>query len=266
MTTEITAEQGERIKRLFADSLSVVLYSGSFDGPAIERAIDHMTGHREELLSILLLTLTRLSADREESEEHVVARGIMGKYFHGIPEVVDHFGEISPEDLMALQHIPYTEDHLRECAETHILFIDVGPPIVTLETMVGDEFNYDFDSLVGDDVKSSTEPARWRLIRKAPLDQSFSRSLHTQLQLIDGSIDELPSPRQIIYMIVLHYLVNGERLLKNTLVRTNRTDSNAGDVYVGDFDGNGLFICSLEEDDVGEHLGIAPSRKNTVQT
>ena len=119
MTAKITSPQRKQIERLMADALG---NTNTTKKDAAQRIIER----GDELKSRLELMLMELGVDDGETSHQRAVRKIMGKNFLGIPEVVEHFGAISTADLLALQQIPFDEETLKACADTHILVADVG--------------------------------------------------------------------------------------------------------------------------------------------
>jgi hypothetical protein len=186
----------------------------------------------------------------------------MGMNFLGIPEVVEHFGAISPADLLALQHIPFSEETLKACARTHILVADVGLSLLDVRKKARGDLFYKQNWFNNEDFAKRTETARWRLILKHPVKGSFGKNWSEQQALIDSQIDEIPLARQVVYTMILHFLATGERLFEKVYVRTSDVGSFGSHVYVGYFDDEGLVVDGWYDNVRDIHLGLASARKS----
>ena len=185
------------------------------------------------------------------------AREIMGKNFIGIPEVERDFGAISPADRSALQHIPFSKETLRACAATHVLVADVGSFI---------DFNLSFfmstGLLPGEKFAEQTVLTSWRLIRKTPVDRSLSNTWKEQQALINPALDEIPSERQLVYMMILYHYATGEWLFKNIFVRTSSVVLSDGfHAVVGFPDNGGPNVYYWRDDDRNIGVWVASARK-----
>lgn len=199
---------------------------------------------------------------------HEMAREIMGQNFLGIREIVKHFGVISPDlspaGLLALEHIPFDEETLRACADTHILVADVGLSLLGVRSKARKGLFYSQDWYNNEEFAKHTETACWRLIRKTPIEGSFSKDWSEQQALIDGQTDEIPSARQVVFACILHFLATGERLFEKVYVRTSDVGSYGYLVSVGSFDGGGLYVNGWIDNARYGYIGVASSRKPTL--
>lgn len=199
-------------------------------------------------------------ADRQDkpfqftnSDSHQFARNIMSKNFLGIPEACEHF-KITPteEQLAELAEIPFSEDTLCECKDTHILVADFGFSIFYVRKCVGRELFNDHEEYpwyYDEQFARETSDFCWRLIRK----DMVTNSTKGKRKLISGG-EEVPSARAIVYVILLNYLVTGERMLEDTFVITTSTltvkkPGNYHQILVGCFDGDGISIDGFCVDD-----------------
>lgn len=154
---------------------------------------------------------------------HAFACEIMGKNMLGISEVEQHFGKLTDEQRQDLNIIPFTTEILKACATTHILVADVGISIVEIRAKTCNERFYNQNWFKNQKFANQTDTARWRLVRKTPVDDSFSKDWTYQRALINNKIEEVPSARQVVYMTILNYFVTGERLFEKSQVRTSDT-------------------------------------------
>ena len=253
MTAKITSPQQKQIERLMADALGNTNTTKGAAQRIIERG--------DELKSRIERMLMELGVDDGETSHQRAVRKIMGKNFLGIPEVVEHFGAISPADLLALQQIPFDEETLRACADTHILVADVGLSLLDVRQKARKGLFYSQDWFDNEEFAKRTETARWRLIRKTPVDGSFSKNWGEQQVLIDDSISEVPSARQVVYTMILHFLATGERLFEKAYVRTSDVDSDGYRVGVGHFGDSGLSVDGWGGSVRLSYIGVVSSRK-----
>jgi len=253
MTAKITSPQQKQLERIMADALGNTNLTKADAQRLIERG--------DELKSRLEQMLMELGVDDGETSSQRAVRKIMGKNFLGIPEVVEHFGAISLADLFALQQIPFDEETLKACADTHILVADVGLSLLDVRQRARKGLFHSEDWFDKEEFAKRTETARWRLIRKNPVDGSFSKIWSELQPLIDDSISEVPSARQVVYTMILHFLSTGERLFKKVYVRTCDVDSLGRRVGVGVFDSIGLSVDYWSDSGRGSGIGVASSRK-----
>ena len=250
----ITSAQKKQIERMMADALGNINPTKASAQRMIERG--------DELVGRLGQMLMELGVDDGETSSQRAVRKIMGKNFLGIPEVVEHFGAISPADLIALQTIPFDEETLKACAETHILVADVGLSLLNVRQKARKGLFCPQDWFDNEEFAKRTETARWRLIRKIPVEGLFSKNWGEQQALIDDSISEVPSARQVVYTMILHFLATGERLFEKVYVRTSDVDSDGSPVDVGGFDGAGLGVVAWYVSGHLDDLGLASARKS----
>jgi hypothetical protein len=203
----------------------------------------------------------------EPSVSQVKAREIMGKNFFGIEEVQKHFGvSFSKRQLAYMAEIPFSEEVLRECKDTHILVAYAPMAIVAVRAkaatvklpskcyMFCQNDWYDNDTVVND-----AGVLEWHLVRKTSVPDSNLKTWQGQQNLLDPEIDETPEANVMVYTIIGYFLNTGERLFEKECVRTRTLESDGSHVYVGLFDFGGLFIhhCLDFFKDVGTCLSVA---------
>lgn len=190
-----------------------------------------------------------------------VVREIMGVNMLGTLEVERHFGVLTDEQREALAVIPFSEKTLKAYTKTHVLVADVGISLLTIRAKTHKSLFYKQKWYEGEEFASRTETACWRLIRKTPVDGSFSKEWSEQQILIDSKIDEVPSARQVVYTTILHFLVTDERLFEKVYVRTCDVDSCGYCVYVGDFGRDGLCVVYWLNHARDDSVGVSSSQK-----
>jgi len=213
------------------------------------KRFDYLTEHKKPM-----------PEEREMTEQY--AREIMGRNFLGTKEVEEHFGKLTPEQQEVLSIIPFSEETLESCKDTHILVADIGLSIMDIKKlekckeMFCDQVWYE-DHLF----TNLTQQPSWRLIRKTPVKNSLDKNWKRQQALLDSQTEEVPLTRQVIYMMILRFLATGERLFETCFVCTNKVDLNSGHVYVGAFDEGGLSVQDWGNYILGSIIGVASARK-----
>ena len=189
-------------------------------------------------------------------------RRIMGENCLDLYLTEEHMGPFVTGHRGYPLYIPFSREQLERSANTHILFPDLGLSIQELSDklpgkMFADDDQYKLERFT----RFMTKP-QWRLVRKKPLQESFSKNRKEQLELFDGVIDELPSARELAYLMILHRLVMREWLLyEGVYVRTDDRDSIGKSVDIGCFKEDGIRIDFGDDNDTASYLGITTARK-----
>jgi hypothetical protein len=102
---------------------------------------------------------------------------------------------------------------------------------------------------------------RWYLIRKTAVENSFAKTFDDQKRFL-GTSDEVPQACELVYAIVLYFMVTGEQLFPRVGVRTSSIYPVGRRVYVGRFDSLGLDIYSRWDGDRSDDGVIASARKS----
>jgi len=235
---------------------------------------------REQLVS---LTQDRLEWGLPETSSQRFAHHIMGKHFLGVPKVERHLGvTLSDEVIKGLALIPYSDQELRECAKTHVLWIDMGMSIVALEYHMWlreqelrkgtyeklfvherlREFRYHEKPYAKHG--SATEP-RWRLTRYIPVENSLNHPWEEQCQLV-APHEEIPSAREIFNLCTLLFLSTGERIFEDIGVRTSDLDVDTKQRVnvIGFTEGFGIELTRSEENVPRKDLGIVTTVKPDI--
>lgn len=201
----------------------------------------------------------------EPSTSQVQAREIMGKNFFGIEEAQKHFG-VTPTkaQLGYLAEIPFSEEVLTACKDTHVLVAVV--PITILEirsiakkqsdrTLFYSQDWYDKQAFANEKAKLG-----WHLIRKTPVENSTAKNWKEQQALLSKD-EETPTASVLVYTIIGHFLATGERLFEKIYVRTSSLDSDGDRVFVGRFDSLGLYVDLWSGGDRHDGIGVSAGRK-----
>lgn len=247
--TEDTFSRGLETARILLTSprFSTTLAAAIRRRGGVDRAIDAL--------------LKEFELETSETPSQQTAREIMGSNMLGTLEVERYFGELTDEQREALEIIPFSEEMLKAVAKTHILVADVGLSLLDVRSKARKGLFYSQDWFDNEEFAKRTETARWRLIRKSPVEGSFSKNWSEQQRLVNTETDEIPSARQVVYTTILHFLATGERLFETCYVRTCDVDSLGHHVDVGRFVGDGLGVDDWYDTDRSDDLGVASSRK-----
>jgi hypothetical protein len=205
----------------------------------------------------------------EPSVSQAKAREIMGKNFFGIEEAIKHFSAtLSKRQLAYMAEVPFPEEVLRECKNTHVLVAYIPTSIVgvraktaTVKLPPDHRLFYKQAWYDSNEVGNGAGALEWHLVRKTPVSDSKSKTWQEQQGLIDPRIDETPEANVLVYTTIGHFLTTGERLFEKEYVRTRTLDSDGRRVYVGVFDAGGLVVSYFWDDDRGDDVGLSASRK-----
>ncbi len=190
------------------------------------------------------------------------AREIMGRNFFGVEEAIKHFGvNPSRSQLAALAEIPWSEEVLAACRDTHVLVAVLPLSILEIRSKAKDKgLFYDQDWYNREAFASDRGEAGWQLVAKASVADSTSKTWDQQQALL-AKTDVTPSARVMIYTIIGHYLATGERLFERIYVRCSDVDSDGRRVIVGRFDSGGLYVYYDLGDSIRDRLGMSSARK-----
>ncbi len=192
------------------------------------------------------------------------AQKIMGKNFFGIREATKHFG-IKPRrrQLAILSEIPFSEEVLERCKDTHVLVVLFPISILEIQEKVeGNGLFYRRDWFYKQAFAKEMGGVGWQLVRKTEVPDSFNKDWSEQQSLLLSKDEQTPTARVVIYTIIGHYLNTGERLFEK-MVRTSSISSANTRVLVGSFAKEPLEINCESDCNYGPHLGISSVRKPT---
>lgn len=201
----------------------------------------------------------------ESSASQTRAREIMGKNFFGIEEAIKHFGvNPSRRQLVSLSEVPFSEETLISCKDTHVLVAVLPISIIEIreiakkllnQTLFYNQDWYDKEAFAND--KGETG---WQLIRKEPIDNSTSKNWSEQQALLTND-EETPKAQVVVYTIIGIFLSTGERLFENVYVRCIDLDSDGDRVSVGGFDDGGLDVDDWDDSHRYSVIGVSSARK-----
>jgi hypothetical protein len=191
------------------------------------------------------------------SWEH--AAHIMGKNYLGVC-CVQRFFHLSYThgELQQLGIIPYSKETLRACKDTHVLVAGAPLSMNGIRRIARSDFYdtdwYDHEAFAND----KRLRIRWYLIRKEPVPESRGKTYDQQTTLLTKE-EEVPFACEVTYMVILYWLVHGERLLPDVYVRCQEKASDGRRVDVGCFVSDGFTVDRCWDDRGGDHLGLASS-------
>lgn len=198
------------------------------------------------------------------STSQKLAREIMGKNFFGIKDAVNHF-EIDPSETQTviLSEIPFTDDVLESCKDTHVLVAVFPMSILDIRGKVEHKLFsshedgwYNEESFAKDKGKT-----RWHLIRKTSV-ANLNLKTWDEQQVFLTKNEEIPSARVLVYTIIGHFLATRERLFEYVYGRTSSVDSKGHHVGVGYFE-NGLLHVRNGFDSTRDLIvGVSSARKS----
>ena len=213
----------------------------------------------ERLAQYAINSTVELSASQQK------AREIMGKNFFGIEEAIKHYG-INPtkRQLACLAQIPWSEEELTLCKDTHVLVAVFPLSILDIREIVKKLPNrtlfYNQDWYNKEAFAKDKGEIGWQLVRKTPVPDSTKKTWGEQQTLLDKE-DEAPKAQVMVYTIIGHFLATGERLFEKVYVRCSDLGSDGRHVGVGYLDDEGLLVYFWYDDIRDDIIGLASARK-----
>ena len=205
----------------------------------------------------------------EPSTSQKRAREIMGKNMFGVEEAIKYFGvNPSKQQLAFLADIPFTEETLLACKDTHILvavfpmsILDIRGKVADIKLSAGQKkFFYEQDWYNKEVFAKDKGELGWKLVRKTPVENSTNKNWDEQQGLL-GKEEETPKTQVIVYTIIGHFLNTGEHLFEGVYVRCSDLDSDGNHVYVGFFGADGLYVDRYWGSYRNDNIGVASARK-----
>ena len=200
----------------------------------------------------------------EPSTSQKLACEIMGKNFFGIEEAIKHFGiNATKQQLAALAEVPFSEEVLKSCKDTHVLIAVFPLSILDIRgiakkqsdrTLFYSQDWYDKQAFAKDKGEIG-----WHLVRKVPVAHSTSKTWNDQQALLSKD-EETPPARIVVYTMIGHFLATGERLFEKLCVRCVDLGSDGRRVVVGLFDAGGLSV-NYWYDYRRDNVGLSAARK-----
>lgn len=204
-----------------------------------------------------------LNGGFEPSTSQKRAREIMGRNIFGIEEAIKHFGvNPSKRDLAYMAEVPFSEEVLSACKDTHILVAVFPMSILDIRGKAERGLFYSYEDAWYNKQSFAKDKGSmgWQLVRKTAVENSTSKNWNEQQALLSKD-EETPKAQVMGYTIIGHYLATGERLFEKLYVRCVDLDSGGGRVSVGSFDAKGLYVDDWSDSARNEALGLSSARK-----
>lgn len=222
-------------------------------------------GSKGNELARKLVTFIR-TGGYEPSVSQKTARAIMGQNYLGVDQSIQHLkASPSKADLRTLEDVPFAENVLEACKDTHVLVAVLPMSVMGLweRTKQTKHLFYSKDDPWYKSQAFAKEKgqAGWHLVRKDIVPNSTSKTWQEQQSLL-GKDDENPTARVLVYTVILTFLATGVKLLPNIYARVSDVDSDGNRVYVGYFDGSGLYVNYYWDDYRNDFIGVASARKS----
>lgn len=201
----------------------------------------------------------------EPSVSQVKAREIMEKNVFGVEDAQKHFGVIPTKaQLGYLAKIPFSEEVLTACKDTHVLVAVFPLSILDIRGIAKKQSDrtlfYSQDWYDKQAFANEKAELGWHLIRKTPVENSTAKNWKEQQALLSKD-EETPTASVLVYTIIGHFLATGEHLFEKIYVRTSSLDSDGYLVLVGYFDSKGLRVDVWGGGHRNDHLGVSAGRK-----
>jgi hypothetical protein len=184
-----------------------------------------------------------------------MAQAIMGRNFLGVEAVRRHFGvSFTETDLVALGTVPFSEEVLKQCKDTHVLFCGALLTLLQLRGRVPELF-YEQDWYAREYFATTARVAqRWYLMRKDAVPHSTSKTFEQQTALL-GENESVPRACEVAYGVVLYFMTTGEPILTCRFVRCSDIDSEGDRVNTGILKSAGRWVLGIS-DDCRYHLSL----------
>jgi hypothetical protein len=264
---KVISRASECMRRLMEAGVTYDALQTPIDDPEMrQRLVNYWLAGAPEI-NVELPTITAIAYEPTPSQ--IRAREIMGKNFLGIEETMRHFNAaFTPEELATLAEIPFSEAELEECKNTHLLVCGYPMTILDIRAKAPNKkpkktfYSYK-DAWYNTQAFATNEKVglRWYLIRKTAVEDSFSKTFDDQKQLL-GANDAVPRACELVYAVVLYFMVTGERLFETVYVRCFDLASGGFRVVVGGFDSVGLDVVDGWGDGPDGGFGLSSARKS----
>jgi len=228
-------------------------------GDEAEVAVDRMNNESDSFAQRLAIYAINGGVEPTTSQKR--AREIMGKSMFGVEEAIQHFG-VNPtrRQFAVLLEIPFTEDVLKKCKDTHLLVAVFPMSILDIRKKVQGKGLLDNQAYEKEAFAEEQGEIGWQLVRKTPVDNSASKNWEEQLALI-GEEDEVSTAQVMLYTIIGRCLATGERLFEHIYVRTSSVASDGDHVSVGYFGSIGLCVSYDWDGCRNDDIAVASVRK-----
>lgn len=191
-----------------------------------------------------------------------IAREMMGPNYFGPSLVAKTFGVHYDEDqLFRLMHgIQIAAEELELCGDNYMLFAGYPFSIKDLIEQRPDLFDDSFKGFMNAGIVTAKVEARWYLLRKSIIPRSTAKDNVTQLGLLKED-EVLPSVNELVYAMVLHYLVKVSYLFPNVYMRCFNSFAGFDRVKLGNFGSEKIDIGLVEDSAKMIEVGITSLRR-----
>jgi hypothetical protein len=216
----------------------------------LARAVEEKVG--ASVPSVIAMTPSQLAA-----------QNIVGDNFLRVEDVAACFkARFTEEQLAALADVPFDEAKLQACKDTHILFPGFPVTILQIRSRMpkGAFRSYKDAWYNGEDfARKDKVEARWYLLRKDAVPNSFGKYYNDQRALLSAS-ETVPRACEVVFGTMLFFAVRGVKLFQTYYVRTVSLSGAGVRFGVGYFGGFGLGSHSWH-DNAYYDVGLASSVK-----
>lgn len=185
---------------------------------------------------------------------------------------------ISPEEVAKARGVSYTVEQFKQLADTlpsaealqwcedNGYAVVAGSPtemsLLDVRSAKSSLFYSETEGWYANQPFAANEKVtcRWLAIRKTEVPNSLNKKWDAQQKLLSKD-EEVPNAAEMSWFITTYYEVRGVYLFKGVYVRTSSVTSGGDRVYVGYFDGSGLFVYFYWDGPYNDYLGVAASRK-----
>ena len=192
------------------------------------------------------------------------AAQIMGSGYHGPEDVELTFWlKFTQKQRKLLEVVPFSPEVLRACSKTHVLVAGYPLSIMDMHRKMNKVFS-DRDtpwySLADERFAITTKVTMgWHLVRKSELPGSTSQSWDVQQAMVKGTASHaIPRACLVVFAMVVHFMVTGERIIQPVWVDTNDTTARGYRVYLTFTPGG---VCIRDWHSWPGDLGVAVSHK-----
>ncbi len=196
------------------------LETAGLNGDLAQRVIDSK-GNELAAKVVRLIQNGRLELRTSPETNPQWAKVLMGKNFFGVEEAIKYFGvNPSKQQLAILDTVPFTEEMLRACRDTHILVAVFPMSILDIRGKVERKLFSRHESAWYNKQSFAKDKGEvgWQLVCKVHVDDSEGKDWNEQQALLSQD-EETPKARVMVYTIIGCFLQTGERLFNNTYVR-----------------------------------------------
>jgi hypothetical protein len=182
---------------------------------------------------------------------------------YGLSDVETTFGErFTPEQVEALENVPFSPKVLRECAGTHMLFPTFGMSLLDIFVKGPHPlFGMSTGWYTSEPFAKKLLPVRWCLLRTTPHPESLNKAWAAQCSLL-GTNETLVSAAVVAFATALHFRWFGQRLFEGNYVRTSDAFSDCFCASAGVYDTRMFYVYQCRDSTCDAKLGLASERLN----